>query len=77
MKSWITSLPSPLNEDHSETITDMFEWLVDPCMNFVRKNCKVCLVYAFQLSSESFEGIAAKQNFTAVYGCDVNDTQSK
>ena len=39
--SWEHALPKVLTEDNSDLIEDMFEWLVDPCLTFVRKHCKV------------------------------------
>ena len=41
MKSWIHALPEALTKENGELIEDMMEWLVDPCLTFVRKNCKV------------------------------------
>ena len=39
--SWIHALPAVLTKDNTDLIEDMFEWLIDPCLTFVRKNCKV------------------------------------
>ncbi|CAF0750041.1 unnamed protein product [Didymodactylos carnosus] len=33
-------LPSSLSKEHVELINDLFEWLLDPCLEFVRQNCK-------------------------------------
>ena len=42
MKSWLNALPEILKKDASEVLTDVFEWLVDPCLDFIRHHCKVC-----------------------------------
>ena len=41
MLSWINTLPEILSANHSPFIIDFFEWVVDPLLEFVRKNCKV------------------------------------
>ena len=41
MRSWINALPRVLTKEGGEIIECTFEWLLDPCLNFVRKNCKV------------------------------------
>lgn len=38
-------LPASLSKDARELINDLFEWMVDPCLEFLRFNCK------FQLST--------------------------
>lgn len=42
-------------EEHRELINDLFDWLVDPCLDFVRRECKMLikttpihLVYSLQ-----------------------------
>ncbi len=41
MVSWINSLPETLTKENGDLLEGMFEWLVDPCLRFVKKNCKV------------------------------------
>ncbi|GLI63290.1 hypothetical protein VaNZ11_006196 [Volvox africanus] len=38
--SWVATLPSSLADDAKAHIVTLSEWLVDPCVAFVRKNCK-------------------------------------
>lgn len=38
-------LPKNLQKEHLEVIQDLFDWLVDPCIEFIKYNCK------FQISS--------------------------
>lgn len=38
--SWLAALPPSLGDDQRARINTLFEWLVDPCLAFVRKNCK-------------------------------------
>lgn len=33
-----------LSEEQLGLVNDLFEWLVDPCLYFIRKNCKTFLV---------------------------------
>ncbi|PVD24358.1 hypothetical protein C0Q70_14839 [Pomacea canaliculata] len=40
VKSWLQVYPQVLGEECKELTHVMFEWLVDPCLDFVRKNCK-------------------------------------
>jgi len=41
MLSWLNTLPEVLSEPHREYIIEIFEWIVDPLLEFVRKYCKV------------------------------------
>jgi len=41
LKSWIHVLPEILKKEAGDVIVDIFEWLVDPCLDFIRHNCKV------------------------------------
>ncbi|XP_052264555.1 dynein axonemal heavy chain 3-like isoform X1 [Dreissena polymorpha] len=34
------TLPKGLTEEQLGLVNDLFEWLVDPCLYFIRKNCK-------------------------------------
>ncbi|XP_074648811.1 dynein axonemal heavy chain 3-like [Tubulanus polymorphus] len=44
MNSWMQhELPKNLTEEHIELVTDLFEWLIDPCLSFIAHNCK-CIV---------------------------------
>ncbi|KAJ3222668.1 Dynein heavy chain 3, axonemal [Clydaea vesicula] len=38
--SWLSTLPSLLSEESKVLITSLFDWVVPPCLNFVRKECK-------------------------------------
>ncbi len=39
--SWMAGqLPGSLGEADRAALMELFEWLVDPCLAFVRKNCK-------------------------------------
>eukprot|EP00105_Crassostrea_gigas_P043640 XP_019927788.1 PREDICTED: dynein heavy chain 12, axonemal isoform X3 [Crassostrea gigas] len=40
VKSWIESFSEVMQRESGEVINDMFEWLIDPCLDFVRKNTK-------------------------------------
>ncbi|XP_064606960.1 dynein axonemal heavy chain 12-like isoform X2 [Liolophura sinensis] len=40
VRSWLNQLPQIYHGDGLELIEAMFEWLLDPCMTFVRKNCR-------------------------------------
>ena len=36
-------LPATLTQDHKNFINDMFEWLIQPCLDFIRHECKMLL----------------------------------
>ncbi|EFJ50020.1 dynein heavy chain 6 [Volvox carteri f. nagariensis] len=38
--SWVATLPACLSDDAKAHIMTLSEWLVDPCVAFVRKNCR-------------------------------------
>ncbi|XP_040829844.1 dynein heavy chain 3, axonemal isoform X1 [Ochotona curzoniae] len=38
--SYMDTLPRSLNEEHKELVNDMFMWLVQPCLEFCRLQCK-------------------------------------
>ncbi|KAG2430891.1 hypothetical protein HXX76_009864 [Chlamydomonas incerta] len=38
--SWMHTLPPTLAEEARAHLNTLFEWLVDPCVAFIRKNCK-------------------------------------
>jgi dynein heavy chain len=41
VKSWLSHrLPSSVTEEQRQRLHLLFEWLVDPCVAFVRKHCK-------------------------------------
>ena len=40
-------LPKVFNKDHIELLNDLFEWLVDPCIEFIKFNCKFQLQTSF------------------------------
>jgi hypothetical protein len=37
--SWMATLP-PALEEHKPRLQGMFDWLLDPCLRFLRKNCR-------------------------------------
>ncbi|CAM4521786.1 dynein axonemal heavy chain 3 [Lepidochelys kempii] len=39
--SYMDTLPPNLQQEHRELIDDMFMWLVQPCLEFVRLHCKI------------------------------------
>ncbi|XP_044289654.1 dynein axonemal heavy chain 3 isoform X4 [Varanus komodoensis] len=41
--SYINTLPSNLQDVHIELIDDLFMWLIQPCLEFIRHHCKVIL----------------------------------
>ncbi|XP_006876041.1 PREDICTED: dynein heavy chain 3, axonemal [Chrysochloris asiatica] len=38
--SYMDTLPSCLTEEHKELVDDMFMWLVQPCLEFIRLHCR-------------------------------------
>ncbi|KAK2581073.1 hypothetical protein KPH14_006115 [Odynerus spinipes] len=43
LDSWITSLDPLWKEGHEDLIRDLFQWLMHPCLEFVRKMCYMYL----------------------------------
>ncbi|XP_062507706.1 dynein axonemal heavy chain 3-like [Corticium candelabrum] len=41
MESWLQTLPTQLNEEHHTMIKDLFDWLIQPCLDFIRHQCKL------------------------------------
>uniref|UniRef100_A0A8C3PA09 Dynein axonemal heavy chain 3 n=1 Tax=Chrysemys picta bellii TaxID=8478 RepID=A0A8C3PA09_CHRPI len=39
--SYMDTLPPNLQQEHRELIDDMFMWLVQPCLEFIRLHCKI------------------------------------
>ncbi|XP_069036813.1 dynein axonemal heavy chain 3 isoform X3 [Lepisosteus oculatus] len=38
--SYMDTLPETMSEEHIELVNDMFNWLVQPCLDFVRHECR-------------------------------------
>ncbi|XP_030872601.1 dynein heavy chain 3, axonemal [Leptonychotes weddellii] len=38
--SYMDTLPASLTEEHKELVNDMFMWLLQPCLEFIRLQCK-------------------------------------
>ncbi|OCT61613.1 dynein heavy chain 3, axonemal [Xenopus laevis] len=38
--SYMSTLPVNLTSEHREMISDMFDWLLQPCLDFIRLECK-------------------------------------
>ncbi|XP_059163826.1 dynein axonemal heavy chain 12-like isoform X1 [Physella acuta] len=60
VKSWLHLFPKVVGEDAIEMLHAMLEWLVDPCLDFVRKNCK-----------EYVQGSPANQTKSLMYMIDM------
>lgn len=41
------NLPKNLTKEHLEIISDLFDWLVDPCIEFIKANCKFQITTSF------------------------------
>ncbi|XP_052780138.1 dynein axonemal heavy chain 12-like isoform X1 [Mya arenaria] len=40
MRSWINQFGEVMKNEAADAIEALFEWLVDPCFDYIRKNCK-------------------------------------
>ncbi|XP_052285538.1 dynein axonemal heavy chain 12-like isoform X2 [Dreissena polymorpha] len=40
MRSWINQFGEIMHKEAADVVEAMFEWLIDPCFDFIRKNCK-------------------------------------
>ena len=36
-------LPKTLQPEHIELVNDLFEWLIDPCLDFIRHDCRTII----------------------------------
>jgi dynein heavy chain len=41
------SLPKNLAKEHIEIISDLFDWFIEPCIEFIKQNCKFQLQSSF------------------------------
>ncbi|XP_043264608.1 dynein axonemal heavy chain 7 [Colletes gigas] len=42
-RSWLNILNPDWKESHQEIIEQLFQWLIDPCLEFIRKSCRVII----------------------------------
>ncbi|XP_044001725.1 dynein axonemal heavy chain 12 [Aphidius gifuensis] len=49
VQSWYKTLDSKLTNTYMELIEDLFEWLIETCLEFVRKKCKL-QIYSGQIN---------------------------
>uniref|UniRef100_A0A8D1CTQ7 AAA+ ATPase domain-containing protein n=1 Tax=Sus scrofa TaxID=9823 RepID=A0A8D1CTQ7_PIG len=72
--SYMDTLPSSLTEEHKELVNDMFMWLVQPCLEFIRLQCKFVVQtspihLAFSMMRfELSEGLTSQQIFLWLQG---------
>uniref|UniRef100_A0A8D1K9L8 AAA+ ATPase domain-containing protein n=1 Tax=Sus scrofa TaxID=9823 RepID=A0A8D1K9L8_PIG len=77
--SYMDTLPSSLTEEHKELVNDMFMWLVQPCLEFIRLQCKFLFLRCLFLlldeireieeqKSELSEGLTSQQIFLWLQG---------
>ncbi|CAK9798694.1 Dynein axonemal heavy chain 7 [Anthophora quadrimaculata] len=43
VRSWINELNHEWKEGYEENIEELFSWLVDPCLDFIRKSCRMTI----------------------------------
>ncbi|KOC62554.1 Dynein heavy chain 7, axonemal [Habropoda laboriosa] len=43
VRSWINELNGEWKEGYEENIQELFNWLVDPCLDFIRKSCHMTI----------------------------------
>ena len=36
-------LPKSLTDEHRQLVTDLFDWLIEPCLYYIQHNCKMLL----------------------------------
>lgn len=39
--SFLAQLPEGINDDQKELLEEMFEWMIQPILDFIRLECKV------------------------------------
>ncbi|XP_053595266.1 dynein axonemal heavy chain 7 [Microplitis demolitor] len=70
-ESWYKTLPS-WSEDYVDIIRDMFEWLIDGCLEFTRKKCRITL-HAGQINQVT----STLNLFQMIMDDTVNDASNK
>ncbi|XP_076756861.1 dynein heavy chain at 62B [Xylocopa sonorina] len=43
VRSWINDLNPSWKEGHEENIRELFYWLIEPCLEFIRKTCRMTI----------------------------------
>jgi len=61
-------LPKALTKEHIEVLNDLFEWMVDPCIEFIKANCK------FQLATSYLHLMRSSMN---IFSCLMDEIISK
>ena len=61
-------LPKSLTKEHHEVLNDLFDWLVDPCIEFIKANCK------FQLPTSYLHLMRSSMN---IFSCLLDEVASK
>ncbi|KAK5855256.1 hypothetical protein PBY51_005374 [Eleginops maclovinus] len=45
--SYMNTLPESLSTEHRKLIVDLFDWLVQPCLNFIERECRFVVQTSF------------------------------
>ena len=61
-------LPKALTKEHIEVLNDLFEWMVDPCIEFIKANCK------FQLPTSYLHLMRSAMN---IFSCLMDEISQK
>lgn len=72
--SWLHTLPAVVDDGLKAVITEMMEWLIDPCMRMVRKHCKELIPTSDINLPESLMRLFVAHIDTLVEGADNNRT---
>lgn len=41
VQSYMNTLPDTISEENRKLITELFQWLVQPCLDFIRHECRL------------------------------------
>lgn len=76
LTSWLETLPVPL-EPHKSKLTNLFGWLVPPCLRFCRLGCKATLSIGIQATDEVTRVRALMSMITALTLCLKDEAEVK
>ncbi|XP_048576009.1 dynein axonemal heavy chain 3 isoform X2 [Nematostella vectensis] len=68
MESYLNTLPESLSKEHRETVRLLFDWLMEPCLNFIRHDCK------FFLTSSDMHLVTC---FQRLYSCLMDEIRAQ
>ncbi|XP_032391909.1 dynein heavy chain 3, axonemal isoform X2 [Etheostoma spectabile] len=74
--SYMNTLPESLSAEHRELIVDLFDWLVQPCLDFIDRECRfVVQTSPIHLASSLMKLYTCLMDEISACGADADGTQ--